>query len=86
MKMKKPKSESHRRKFLGNQNAKGRKKTMEEIENSRKIHSGRKNTQETINKMKLSQKIAYLDPNRRKLQSEVSKRGWETRRKNKNAR
>lgn len=84
IKMRKPKSESHRRKFIGNQNAKGRIKSPEEIEYFRQLHIGRKNTVETIDKMKSAQKIAYMDPNRRKLQSEVSKRGWETRRKNLN--
>ena len=83
-KMRKPKSDAHKKKMLGNQNAKGRIKTVDEIERLRLANLGRKNTKDTISKMKKSQKKSYEDPHRRVLQKEAALRGWETRRKNVN--
>lgn len=81
-KMRKPKSESHKKKFIGNTNAKGHIKTPEVIEKVRLQNLGRKRTPEAVTNLRTALIRSYQNGNRD--QSKAGKKGWETRRKNMN--
>ena len=82
-KMRKPKSDEHRLKLMGNKNAAGVVKTPETIAKLKSANTGRKNTEESIKNCIDAQKKRYENPEERLKQSDAARRGWITR-KNKN--